>query len=183
MEERRKDEFEMKAELEAKRKEIKTMDELVDFLKYVEENCNYDYGVAPLSIAHTALATTWYMDNHDYGVAPRSIAQTALATTWYMANKMGITGFQAGFIMWDFIRGWRYQSNECGLKIVDYDDMLYPQYDYKFEKTIENSTWIALQEQAKKNLEDSDYVHPDVIAHWESIIRGEVPFGYKVKED
>lgn len=159
MEEKRKDEFEMKAELEAKRKEIKTMDDLVDFLKYVEENCNYDYGVAP-----------------------RSIAQAALATAWYMAKKMGITGFQAGFVMWDFICDWQYPYNKCGLKIVDYDDMLYPQYDYKFEKTIGNSTWRALQEQAQKNLEDRDHVHPDVIAHWESIVRGEVPFGYVIKD-
>lgn len=158
MEEKRKDEFEMKAELEAKRKEIKTMDDLVDFLKYVEANCNYDYGVAP-----------------------RSITQATLATAWYMAEKMGITGFQAGCVMWDFIRDWEFESNECGLKIVDYDDMLYPQYEDKFEKTIKSSTWRALQEQAKKNLEDSEYTHPAVIAHWESIVRGEVPFGYKVK--
>lgn len=159
MEEKTKNEFEMKAELEAKRKEIKTMDDLVDFLKYVESNCNYDYGVAP-----------------------RSIAQSALATAWYMAGKMGITGFQAGFVMWDFIRDWKFRSNECGLKIVDYDNMLYPQYEDKFEKTIRSSTWRALQEQAKKNLEDSEYANPAVIAHWESIVRGEIPFGYTIKD-
>lgn len=153
MEEKRKE------ELEAKRKEIKTMEDLVDFLKYVEANCNYDYGVAP-----------------------RSIAQAALATAWYMAEKMGITGFQAGFVMWDFIRGWEFTHNECGLKIVDYDNMLYPQYEDKFEKTITKSTWRALQEQAKKNLEDREYAHPDVIAHWESIVRGVVPFGYTIKD-
>ena len=59
--------------------------------------------------------------------------------------------------------------------------MLYPQYEDKFEKTIRSNTWRALQEQAKKNLEDSEHVHPAVIAHWESIVRGEVPFGYKVR--
>ena len=159
MEEKRKDEFEMKEELQAKRKEIKTMEDLVDFLKYVESNCNYDYGVAP-----------------------RSIAQAALATAWYMAKKMGITGFQAGFVMWDFICDWNYSSNECGLKIVDYDNMLYPQYEDKFEKIISNDTWRSLQKQAQKNLEDRTYVHPAVIAHWESIVRGEVPFGYVVKD-
>ena len=25
--------------------------------------------------------------------------------------------------------------------------------------------------------------HPDVIKHWESIVAGNVPFGYKIKED
>ena len=32
--------------------------------------------------------------------------------------------------MWDFIIDWMYTSNQCGLRIVDYDDMLYPQYNH-----------------------------------------------------
>lgn len=155
-----KDEFEMKEELERKRSEIKTFEDLVSFLEYVKDNCNYDYGVAP-----------------------RSMAQAALAVAWYLSSEFGITGFQAGFVMWDFIKDWMYQYNECGLRLVDYDNMLYPQYKYKYEKTISSSTWRALQKAAKKKLEETESAHPDVKAHWQSIVDGAVPFGYIVKDE
>ena len=70
--------------------------------------------------------------NYGYGQAPRAIAQAALATAWYLSSEFGITGFQASFVMWDFILDWQYRNNKCGLKMIDYDDMLYPQYEHKF---------------------------------------------------
>lgn len=151
-------EFEVKEQLEKERKNIKTMHDLVAFLLNVKDNYNTGYGTAP-----------------------RAIAQAALATAWYLSSEFGITGFQAGFVMWDFIRDWQYSHNECGMKIVDYDNMLYPQYDYHFEKTISKDTWAALQKAAEKNLKDREYAHPDVIKHWESIVNGKVPFGYVVR--
>lgn len=155
------DEFAVRDMLVAKRKEIKSFEDLVSFLEYVKDNCNTDYGTAP-----------------------RSMAQASLAVAWYLASEFGITGFQAGFVMWDFIRDWNYSSNKCGMKIVDYDNMLYPQYDYKFEKTINSDTWSSIQEQAKHYLEDRrDSTHPGVLAHWQSIVDGNVPFGYTVKND
>lgn len=158
------DEFEARDILSENRKNIKSFDDLVSFLKDVEEHYNYDYGVAP-----------------------RAIAQASLAVAWHLAEKFGITGFQAGFTMWDFIRDWQYSGNRCGLKIVDYDNMLYPQYQYKFEKTINESTWVDLQKEAKKNLEECEEsgipAHPNVMAHWKSIVEGKVPFGYTVKRD
>lgn len=154
------DEFAMRDELREKRKNIKTFDELVEFLKDVEKN----YG-------------------DGYGEAPRAIAQACLAVAWYLANRYGITGFQAGCVMWDFISDWMYSNNRCGMKIVDYDDMLYPQYSYKFGRTITTSTWNSIREEAKKRLEDSEYAHPDVIAHWKSIVAGRIPFGYVISDD
>lgn len=153
------DEFEMRDLLQQKRKEIKDLDDLMEFLKYVKENCNYDYGVAP-----------------------RSIAQAALATASYLSKEFVITGFQAGFVMWDFIRYWNFYNNKCGLKIIDYDDMLYPQYDYKFEKTISIETFKELQKEAKENLKNTKSAHPNVVSHWKSIVDGKVPFGYKIED-
>lgn len=184
-------EFIAKEELQAKRREIgEDFDKLVEFLKDVRDNYNYDYGVAP-----------------------RAIAQATVATAWYFAYVFGITGFQAGFVMWDFIRDWKYRDNECGLKIVDYDLMLYPQYEYKFtEKTISEWQWEALQEKAKKELDrinetvdsynksqaegmedfinkegrdwvDTDFCNVRVLNHWKSIVNGIVPFGYRVEND
>lgn len=184
-------EFIAKEELQAKRREIgEDFDKLVEFLKDVRDNYNYDYGVAP-----------------------RAIAQASVATAWYLASVFGITGFQAGFVMWDFIRDWQYRNNECGLKIIDYDNMLYPQYEYKFtEKTISKWQWEALQKQAQKELDriqetvesynrnqaegmedfinkegrdwvETDFCNVRVLNHWKSIVEGKVPFGYRVVED
>lgn len=154
------DEFEAKEKLTNQRKEIKSFDDLVSFLKDIKDNYNFDYGVAP-----------------------RAIAQAALATAWYFASDFGITGFQAGFVMWDFIKDWSFRGNKCGLRIIDYDEMLYPQYDDKFDKYISSETFMAMQKQAKELLNDEGYVHPAVVKHWKSIVNGEVPFGYTVKDD
>lgn len=155
-------EFDIRTELQEKRKNINSFEELTAFLKDVEENYNCGYGETP-----------------------RAMAQAALAVAWYLSGKFGITGFQANFVMWDFIRDWMYRNNQTGLKIIDYDNMLYPQYDYKFEKTIAPSTWESIQEAAKKELEtDRGYsLHPKVREHMESIVAGNIPFGYTVKED
>ena len=71
---------------------------------------------------------------HDYGTICHAISACAIAAAWAAdgSEQGGITGFQAGFVMWDVIRQWRYSSNKSGLKIIDYDDMLFPQYEYKF---------------------------------------------------
>lgn len=152
-----KNEFEAQAELIQKRSEIKSFEDLTAFLKDVKENYNYDYGVAP-----------------------RSIAQATLAVAWYLSGEFGITGFQAGAVMWDFIKDWNFRNNRTSLKIVDYDNMLYPQYGHKFEKTISRRVWDGLQKAAKENLENTEYAHPDVLAHWQSIVDGNVPFGFKI---
>ena len=82
-------EFEVKELLENERKNIKSFDDLVSFLQKVKDNYNTGYGTAP-----------------------RAIAQAALATAWYLSSEFGITGFQAGFVMWDFITGWKYTNNK-----------------------------------------------------------------------
>lgn len=153
------DEFELRDKLKEDRKNIDSFDDLVNFLRYVKDNCNYGYGEAP-----------------------RAMAQASLAVAWYLANEFGITGFQAGCVMWDFIRDWLYPSNECGMRLIDFDNMLYPQYEDNFQKTINHETFEALQEKAKKLLADREAAHPEVIKHWKSIVAGKVPFGYVIKE-
>ena len=42
----------------------------------------------------------------------------------------------------------------------------------------------SLQKAAKENLESTgNFVHPRVVAQWQSIVDGKVPFGYTIKED
>lgn len=154
------DEFEVRDKLKEERKSIDTFDDLVNFLRNIQDNYNCGYGEAP-----------------------RAIAQASLAVAWYLANEFGITGFQASFVMWDFIKDWLFSSNECGMRLVNYDNMLYPQYEDKFQKTIAPDTFDALQNKAKRLIEtDGDHAHPAVIEHWKSIAAGKVPFGYVVKE-
>ena len=120
--------------------------------------------------------------NHDYGTACCAVAACALAAAWAACgdDDIGLTGYQAGFVMWDFIKNWTKMGNECGLRLVDYDHMLYPQYEDEFDKTINKGIWEAIQEQAKKNLETKTSVSDRVSQHWRSIVNGEVPFGYRV---
>ena len=155
------DEFVTKQELADKRKNIKSFDDLVEFLKDVDEHYNIGYGGAP-----------------------RAIAQAALATAWYLSGRFGITGFQSGATLWDFIEDWSSvgKQTQCA-KIIDYDNMLYPQYEDKFDKSITPETWKRVQEAAKSKLEkDAKHAHPDVVKHWQSIVDGYVPFGFYVKD-
>ena len=152
-------EFEAKEILEKERKNIKSLDDLMNYIQNIRDNYNIGYGTAP-----------------------RAIAQATLATSYYLADVFGITGFQAGFVMWDFIEDWYFRGNKCGLEIVNYDDMLYPQYNHKFQKTISKDTFEALQKGAENNLEEGGYAHPNVIKHWKSIVDGNVPFGYIIED-
>lgn len=139
-----------------------TAETLMDFINHIMNDYCHDYGTICHATAACALATVSAVDSMPQG---------------------GITGFQAGFVMWDFIREFMYSSNRCGLRIIDYDNMLYPQYGEKFEKKISEDTWKGLQNEAKRKIENEKHAHEKVVKHWESIVNGVVPYGYKVVED
>lgn len=121
--------------------------------------------------------------NTGYGTAPRAIAQAAVAVADYMLSDFGCTGFQASCCMWDIVRDLMYPNNKLGFKMIDYDNLLYPQYEYKFsEKTLSKEQWEALQGEARKNLSASEGAHSNVIRHWESIVSGQLPFGFSLEE-
>ena len=76
---------------------------------------------------------------HDYDTVGHAISAAMLATMNAMNNAsgFGITGYQASFIMWEMIHNISFRHNKTGLKIVDYDNFLYPQYDvYKHWQNI-----------------------------------------------
>lgn len=138
-----------------------TIESLPAFVNHLMNDYNHDYGTICHALTAGAIATMWAMNNHEQG---------------------GITGFQAGAIMWEFIRHWNYDHNKCGLKMVNYDNMLYPQYEDKFQKTITPDTWKALQKEAEAKLQESEGAHPAVKEHWERIKAGKLPFGFSVSE-
>lgn len=119
---------------------------------------------------------------HDYGTICHACAACAIAAAWAVNRSPsgGITGFQAGCIMWEFIRNW--MSKDSPMRLVDFQDMLYPQYERKFQKAISGDVWEWLQEQAKEKLGDDRPAAGAVESHWESIADGVVPFGYEVSD-
>lgn len=149
---------EVKQEWFKQAKEIKSIEELTGFINHLLN----DYV-------------------HDYGTVVRAISAMTFATACMGATIEGITGFQAGFVMWDFIRWWQYPDNKTGMRLLDYDKMLYPQYNKHFSKIISKATWEKLQEEAKRKLEEGAGVDK-VQKHWQSIIDGVVPFGFEVEE-
>lgn len=109
---------------------------------------------------------------HDYGIICHAMAACAIATLCAMNKQEGITSFQAGAVMWQFIRHW--MSIEGPMKLLQYRNLLYPQYENDFN-TIDKETLTWLREQAAKKLADE----PDapVKDYWQQIVNGYIPAG------
>ena len=123
---------------------------------------------------------------HDYGTICHAIAASAIASAWAMnkTEQGGITGFQAGGVMWEFIKNWGYGGEPKPLALLDYSNMLYPQYEYHFQRKISGDTWKWLQKKAEDMLsDDGAMMHPNVIKHLQTIVDGVVPFGYEVESE
>lgn len=101
---------------------------------------------------------------HDYGTICHALSAGALATAWAMNRSPGanIAGFQAGFVMWGFIRQWRYPHNCCGLRLLDMDNLLYPQYKDEF-RTISKDTWEKVQKEAAERIAESNREHENYL--------------------
>jgi hypothetical protein len=146
---------------DAKKQNLET---LPNFISHLMNDYKHDYGTICHALAAGATATMWAMNKHPQG---------------------GITGFQAGAIMWEVVRHWQYSSNKCGLRMLNYDNMLFPQHADDYQKTISPGVWDALKKEAKKKMDeaDIDFVNQSVYDHWSSIVDGKVPFGFKVRQD
>jgi len=157
--------------------QIHTPEDLKKFADKLIEHCNKLNGAD--GYEETANATT----------------ALAYAAVEMCAEQFGLSGFQVGCIMWGIIDKLIMSEHDCGMKLLNYDLMLYPQYEDHFEKTIDLETWKKMQEKAsekyqeylvekaKENIGD-ERAFPaceEVAAHWKSIVYGNVPFGYKIE--
>ena len=118
---------------------------------------------------------------HDYGTICHATTAAAIAAVWAMDGgpQGGISGFQAGAVMWGFIRRW--DGREGAMRLIRYDDMLYPQHADRFSQTIPADAWADMQKKAAELLTRNPDAHPDVVRHWLSIVAGIVPFGHSVR--
>ena len=122
---------------------------------------------------------------HDYGtiVIGCYAAMKAAFNVIERSPTGGITGFQASCLMWECIRDFRMSDGPA--RLVNYHNMLYPQYEGSFEKVIDKDTWSWLQVEAKKSHDkvlNGETASAACIQHWLDIINGKVPFGYTVKQ-
>ena len=121
---------------------------------------------------------------HDYGTIAHAITASGLAAMLAVIKEHPISAQQANFIMWNFIYRWMYPNNKCGLVLLNYDNLLFPQYEEMFDKVLSPEVFEALQKEASDLLEArGDNIHEDVKAHLQSIVDGKPPFGFKIIEN
>lgn len=148
--------------------EIKTTEELKAFIDRLQNDYEHDYGTICHAVAAAAIAAAKCVDRGPQG---------------------GITGFQAGAIQWEMIRGWGVWT-DGPLQIVQWGQLLFPQYDDKMPRFVSKDIFKALVAKAKEKLEDTsrepvwhEHVHPDVKARFELLASGKAPDWLTVKED
>lgn len=125
---------------------------------------------------------------HDYGTICHAIAAAAVgaATAVNKSPAGGITGFQAGAVMWEIVEGWGALS-PGPKRMQNFEDLLYPQMAYKF-RTVPKSILGWLKEQAQKRIAEwqatgFEHVSERVRAHMAKVAKGHIPFGLSIQED
>ena len=119
--------------------------------------------------------------SHDYSSSAEAAVACILAEAWHMSSELGLTGFQAGCIGLRFLSRWSYSTNRLGLRIVDFDNLLWPQYSEYFRKRITDAEWERLKQEASKLLSDTPNAAQNVKNHWQRLADGYIPFGYELK--
>lgn len=126
---------------------------------------------------------------HDYGTICHACAAMAIAGAYAINNDKeqgGITGFQASVVMWQFITNWMTEYKDKPVRLTNFEDLIYPQYENKF-KEISKETWKRVRNKAlfmliqDKGKPEKEKANKKVSEHWKSITEGKVPFGLKVE--
>jgi len=121
---------------------------------------------------------------YDYGAVCHAIAAAAVGAAWAVAREQGMSGFQAGAVMWQFIQEWNALGTKGPLRLLQMERLLYPQYAHKWQ-TIDADTWEWLQAQARERIAEDEGLpaaRPAVRRHWRAIVEGVVPFGLAVEK-
>jgi len=108
--------------------------------------------------------------DHDYSSSADALWKAALLAFNYAANKVGATGFQAGYSALKFYGEALHIDGPFGVVLAEH--ALYPQYDEvaKVRGWVENEWRPWLIEEAKKKLaEDHGHASLRVVAHWRAL--------------
>jgi hypothetical protein len=119
--------------------------------------------------------------DHDYGTICHACAAAAVGAA-HAVNRGptgGITGFQGGAVMWEFIGHWQHYKGP--MRLMRYEELLYPQnVRPMLELSKETFEWLQLE--ARKHLRERGRANPDVVKHWERLAAGRVPEGFYLEE-
>jgi hypothetical protein len=138
---------------------IKTPAELAEFARHLSDDFVHDYGTIVHAMAAVMLAAFHVVNNSDQG---------------------GITGFQASCLGWKMIRKFM-GTGDGPVALRKMEHLAYPQYASEFT-SISPETWEWVQKRAQEGLKDGR-ASEGVLAHWQSIVDGKVPFGLTVKAE
>jgi len=138
-----------------------TVEELPEFIRKLTEDYSHDYGTICHAIAAAAVGAAWAVENSPQG---------------------GITGFQGGAVMWEFIRCWKDSGTHVPYRLVNYEDLLYPQYENKFT-SITPDIWNKVRSKADELLASNGQAASRVKQHWTSISEGNIPFGLTISQE
>lgn len=144
------------------------------------KKCDVDDGSLQKFIDH--LANDY---NHSYGTYAHSAAAAAYATANALAKKFGLTGFQWGYTGMEIVGRMLCPHNKSGIRLLDYDDLLYPQYEDRFlEHKISEESAEELKKEAQKLIDEhrAGMVAPVVLKWWEKIAKGEFPKWLAIKK-
>lgn len=106
----------------------------------------------------------------------------ALATVAAMSKAYGkpMNAAIADKLMYRFVARWR--GIVGPIKILRFEQMLYPVFKQNFANTIGQGTWAWLQDTAARKLLRAKNPKADWRWHWQKIAQDkEVPFGWKVE--
>lgn len=141
--------------------EVKTKEQLLEFLDKEIENEELT------------------KDNIDH-----AIAAFMLAASNVLVQKHGnlIDKDKAGDIMWNFIRHWLPEFAYAPIRMLIYEDLLFPQFERNF-KTITKDIQEWVKKQAEHNLKThGDKAAPELVEHWRKIINGYIPYDLELEE-
>lgn len=108
---------------------------------------------------------------HDYGTCVYAMSHAAVAAFNYVAFELGVTGFQASCADLDILRHTRNLKHG---RVLDFGDLLYPQYEDRFNISFqslidENIDWLA-QEAQRRLSKATEHTHRDVLDHWRMLV-------------
>lgn len=143
----------------AKARDVVTMRDVVAFYDELANDYEHDYGTICHAMAALGIAAMRALNNSEQG---------------------GITGFQAGCVMWEFIK--HFMHMEGPMRLIEYKDILYPQFDDKFDKKLSKEMLEWLQEKAKKAMDGNVMMSIAVAQRHHDIIAGKLPEGWSLEE-
>ncbi len=123
--------------------------------------------------------------DHCYATISYAVTASGLAGAYAMDKSSvgGLTEGQAQTVMWEFIKAWM-KLEDTPMRLYDYADLLYPNREVNF-RGLSKEIWQWIQATAfnciKNAQEDPTLqIHKDVIKHWKNIVKGQLPYGFRL---